>query len=170
MTTEDDFQSKLDADPTDWQTRLVLADYLDERDDRRAAGYRALGQLRLRPYSWVSALKGNPSKVVFGFHNGHGVEFGTKIRLGLLTALPAPWFERCEPNGAYWRYDRVGRRSLEDDVTRAFHRLRADVQARILTVGLRSLDLYLRLNPCATSLSPVAPGSLAVALHMPFGK
>lgn len=30
MTTEDDFQAVLDADPSDWQTRLVFADWLQE--------------------------------------------------------------------------------------------------------------------------------------------
>ncbi len=30
MTTEDDFQTALDAAPDDWQTRLVFADWLDE--------------------------------------------------------------------------------------------------------------------------------------------
>jgi uncharacterized protein (TIGR02996 family) len=30
VTTEDDFQAKLDADPSDWQTRLVFADWLEE--------------------------------------------------------------------------------------------------------------------------------------------
>ena len=43
MTTEDDFQAALDANPNDWQTRLVFADWLDERGDVRASGYRALG-------------------------------------------------------------------------------------------------------------------------------
>lgn len=46
MTTEDDFQRQLDAAPDDHQTRLVFADWLDERNDPRAAGYRALGALR----------------------------------------------------------------------------------------------------------------------------
>lgn len=32
MTTEDDFQAALDANPSDWQTRLVFADWLDERE------------------------------------------------------------------------------------------------------------------------------------------
>lgn len=49
MTTESDFQQLLNADPTDWQTRLIFADWLQERNDIRAAGYRALGLLRLRP-------------------------------------------------------------------------------------------------------------------------
>lgn len=43
MTTEDDFQAVLDANPDDWQTRLVFADWLQERDDPRSEGYRALG-------------------------------------------------------------------------------------------------------------------------------
>lgn len=46
MTTGDDFQAALDRDPTAWQTRLVFADWLDDRDDSRAEGYRALGALR----------------------------------------------------------------------------------------------------------------------------
>jgi len=49
MTTEDDFQAALDADPADWQTRLVFADWLEERGDVRAEGYRALGVLRKCP-------------------------------------------------------------------------------------------------------------------------
>ena len=61
MTTEDDFQRALDANPSDWQTRLVFADWLQERSDPRAEGYRALGALRLRPWhvgksaSWRSS-------------------------------------------------------------------------------------------------------------------
>jgi uncharacterized protein (TIGR02996 family) len=46
MTTEDDFQRALDEHPKDWQTRLVFADWLQDRDDPRAAGYRAMGELR----------------------------------------------------------------------------------------------------------------------------
>ena len=33
MTTEDDFQRALDANPDDWQTRLVFADWLEDRGD-----------------------------------------------------------------------------------------------------------------------------------------
>lgn len=43
MSTEDDFQRLLDANPDDHHTRLVFADWLDDRGDPRAAGYRALG-------------------------------------------------------------------------------------------------------------------------------
>lgn len=60
MTTEDDFQNALDAQPDDWQTRLVFADWLQERGDPRAEGYRALGVNRCFPlytsaeqYRWI---------------------------------------------------------------------------------------------------------------------
>ena len=49
MTTEDHFQAALDENPSDWQTRLVLADWLQDRDDPRADGYRVLGRLRRWP-------------------------------------------------------------------------------------------------------------------------
>ena len=43
MTSEDDFQRALDANPSDHTLRMVFADWLQEHDDPRAAGYRALG-------------------------------------------------------------------------------------------------------------------------------
>ena len=49
MTTEDDFQVALDTNPGDWRTRLVFPDWLPERSDPRADGYRALGVLRRAP-------------------------------------------------------------------------------------------------------------------------
>lgn len=55
MTTEDDFQKALDAHPDDWQTRLVFADWLEERGDARAEGYRALGVLRKHPHKQSAA-------------------------------------------------------------------------------------------------------------------
>lgn len=73
MTTESDFQAALDADQTGYQTRLVFADFLQDRDDPRAEGYRALGVLRLSPWkeqnhrmrrfglwSWSEAVTGKP--------------------------------------------------------------------------------------------------------------
>lgn len=52
MTTEEDFDTALDRNPEDWQTRLVYADWLQERGDPRAEGYRALGTLRRFPSGW----------------------------------------------------------------------------------------------------------------------
>lgn len=42
MTTEDDFWRMLEADPTDWNTRLILADFLEDKDDPRSMGLRAV--------------------------------------------------------------------------------------------------------------------------------
>ena len=54
MTTESDFQTALDADPTDWQTRLVFADWLEEQGDSRVAGYRRMGELRVSVIKYQS--------------------------------------------------------------------------------------------------------------------
>jgi uncharacterized protein (TIGR02996 family) len=64
MTTEDDFNAALDACPDDWQTRLVFADWLDERGDPRAEGYRALVANDIVPYldgaaGYVFSHRGN---------------------------------------------------------------------------------------------------------------
>lgn len=50
MDDEAGFNATLDANPDDWQTRLVYADWLQDRDDPRAEGYRALGVLRVVPF------------------------------------------------------------------------------------------------------------------------
>jgi uncharacterized protein (TIGR02996 family) len=55
MTTEDDFQAALDASPEDWQTRLVFADWLEERNDPRAAYFRLAGEKGWRPSRESSA-------------------------------------------------------------------------------------------------------------------
>jgi uncharacterized protein (TIGR02996 family) len=44
VTTEDDFRRRLNRVPWDWQARLVFADWLEERGDPRAEGYRAMGR------------------------------------------------------------------------------------------------------------------------------
>ena len=69
MTTEDDFQAALDADPENWQTRLVFADWLQERGDPRAEGYRALGVLRRRPFRWGTRT---PTRRGWSYHSGEG--------------------------------------------------------------------------------------------------
>lgn len=49
LTTESDFQAALDAEPDNHLLRLIFADWLQERDDPRAAGYRALGVVGATP-------------------------------------------------------------------------------------------------------------------------
>jgi uncharacterized protein (TIGR02996 family) len=61
MTTEDDFQAALDADPDDWQTRLVFADWLDEHGDARAEYFRLAGQRRWRPVADAASMYTNDS-------------------------------------------------------------------------------------------------------------
>ena len=46
MTTEDDFQTAIDAHPEDWQTRLVFADWLDEHNDPRGGVIRLAERVR----------------------------------------------------------------------------------------------------------------------------
>jgi uncharacterized protein (TIGR02996 family) len=58
MDTEDEFQAAMDERPTDNHLRLIFADWLQEREDPRAEGYRVLGSLRLRadryaPNEWT---------------------------------------------------------------------------------------------------------------------
>jgi uncharacterized protein (TIGR02996 family) len=121
MTTEDDFQKKLDEDPKDWQTRLVFADWLDERGDKRAEGYRALALIRDLWYE-------SPTKD------------GWTLWLG---RMKADWFnllagKRCLWNGkqddkslGLWR-DHETRREAEDDAAFAFSQLPTERRTAIL--------------------------------------
>lgn len=47
--TEAAFQRMLDDDPSNGFTRQLLADYLEDIDDPRAAGYRGMGELGVYP-------------------------------------------------------------------------------------------------------------------------
>jgi uncharacterized protein (TIGR02996 family) len=123
MTTEDDFQAALDADPDDWQTRLVFADWLEERGDERGPGYRALGLHRHRPprgngYVWFNAA-----------HYGR-VTFDN---------LPADWFEELEDetDGASDAFRAWStRREAEDAAAWAFAELPPERRAELLAAPL----------------------------------
>lgn len=136
MTTEEDFQRALDANPDDWQCRQVFADWLQERNDPRADGYRALGASRVAPYAEESGSgwKGygrtdNASNLVAA---PGGVAAG--------ALLPPDWFELVRDGNQYpnwtptaWAYWR-SRREAEDAAALAFarlsHRRRAELLAR----------------------------------------
>jgi uncharacterized protein (TIGR02996 family) len=130
VIAEDDFQAALDADPEDWQTRLVFADWLDERGDPRAAGYRALGVRRLRPNKWVKR-----SKRVHWWWGGNQRFW---IAHPDVAILPAYWFKAMpEPD-----YDRVAwpshdrpntRREVENAAALAFASLSQKRQTQLLT-------------------------------------
>jgi uncharacterized protein (TIGR02996 family) len=134
MTTEEDFQTALDANPEDWHTRLVFADWLDERADPRAAGYRALGTVRRRSY-------------VCGFDNDstgrwQGTGWMAVIDGGDDEAftIPKDWFDAIKGLGKDKRYRPLygartrkrTRRQIEDAVALAFARLPAARQVELL--------------------------------------
>lgn len=82
MTTEEDFQAALDANPEDWQTRLVFADWLEEHGDPRAEGYRAIARLPR-----CNCRSDGPDKVPFIWMKE---DFGG---LPAYARLPNDWFE-----------------------------------------------------------------------------
>jgi uncharacterized protein (TIGR02996 family) len=126
MTTEDDFQRQLDLNPDDWQTRLVFADFLQERGDPRADGYRALAVLGVHPHTdgnngWCHTAN---------YHNrGPRPSYGH-------CALPPCWYDAISPapsrNDRSWREGWESRRKAEDAAALAFARLPADRRAELL--------------------------------------
>lgn len=124
MTTEDDFQAKLDSNPDDWQTRLVLADFLEDRGDPRAEGYRALGRLKKFPY------KQNIAFSDWTFH-------GSSCECCRENILPADWYRALSGQQSLWHAwpeirDRKPRREVEDAAAMAFAKLPAGRRARLL--------------------------------------
>lgn len=125
VTTEDDFNAALDADPTGWQTRLVFADWLQERNDLRADGYRALGRLQKRPAMDRHARWHGSGAWDAGYPDG-------------AHELPLDWLERLpgDPGPAYWpRGDRAerSRREVEDAAAVAFAKLSSERRAELLS-------------------------------------
>jgi uncharacterized protein (TIGR02996 family) len=133
VTTEDDFQRALDADPDDHHTRLVFADWLDERDDPRAEGYRALGATR-RDCTYGNMYLGNREACPF-WQYLHGAELSTSE-----GCLPKDWYDLVEFNGKYahccpsWQFNyTANRRELEDAAALAFCKLSAARRRELLT-------------------------------------
>jgi uncharacterized protein (TIGR02996 family) len=120
VTTEDDFHAALDADPHDWQTRLVFADWLQERGDPRAEGYHALGVMKLRPYSSTYSWSNERDKS-WSYHGGFNL-------------LPEDWFALTTPDmitkGVHCDFDT--RRAAEDAAALAFAQLPAERRAELL--------------------------------------
>lgn len=124
MTTEDDFQAMLDAHPDDHGTRAVFADWLQDRDDPRAEGYRALAMQERYP---------------FGSKHGGSRWWhrGTTYR----NSLPLDWFA-CLPRlgegreYVLWPHcegqTADSRRDVEDAAALAFAQLPAARRAELL--------------------------------------
>ncbi len=121
VTTEDDFHATLDARPDDWLTRLVLADFLQERDDPRVEGYRVPAVLRLRPHAATSHWWSNEADKDWSAHNGFNL-------------LPADWFALTTPctESKACHCDFDTRREAEDAAAFAFAELPAPRRSELL--------------------------------------
>ena len=122
VNEEDTFQRALDEHPSDWQTRLVFADWLQERDDPRADGYRAIARRRRYPLDsgkawWWACRQGE-------CHN----------------IIPEDWFDLLPPgpgSALFWPLlgaasGNKSRRECEDALALAFTLLPADRRAELL--------------------------------------
>jgi uncharacterized protein (TIGR02996 family) len=124
LTTEDDFHRMLDANPDDHGTRLVFGDWLQDRDDPRAEGYRALGALE---------------RVAFA--NGRGWWWYRSRSMTFTNALPRDWYDLlppipgCNAQKLWPPEDYIlpdTRRYVEDAAALAFARLPPERRAELL--------------------------------------
>lgn len=129
MDEEAGFIAALDANPEDWVTRLVYADWLEERGGVRARGYRALAAQRRVPFlpadkeycPWFCS----PNAFV--------------ILMSDECVLPQDWFDLIDLPGKHnnlapdhdCRRDAT-RSEVEDAAARAFALLPAPRQAELL--------------------------------------
>lgn len=132
MTTEEDFRAMIDANPLDFATLLVFADWLQDRDDPRAEAWRALGVQRVAVFDAENGKVPRwpaPERYTFGNYRC-GPDDQSK--------LPEDWFRRCaeivgpnrlnEADGKAWYGEPTARESYEVAVA-AFLRLPAERRA-----------------------------------------
>jgi len=147
MATEEDFQSHLDQHPDDHQTRMVLADFLQENNDPRANGYRALGRLKKFPtlYHYKPEDGREGWTLADWTHEGNVSRQGQRFNE---QALPKDWFSLVEegtPNRgtpqtrAFWRYN-IGRKNAEDAAAHAFSQLSPERQHELLGLNEPQID------------------------------
>lgn len=131
MTSEEDFQTMLDANPDDHATRLVFADWLQDRDDPRAEGYRALGANEFHACDSLPATGSRRKKkwlprLETCWFCGAFAEPHWK--------LPQDWFDALgrRDGGEEWTRDYENRRAAEDAAALAFLKLSAERRAELL--------------------------------------
>lgn len=121
------FQDALDRNGQDHTTRLVFADWLQERGDERAAGYRALAVAAAIPNNvlagWPHWWSNGDPKI-----QEWAADFGP-------NKLPKDWYrltagDRMGSHGAH--LDFPSRREAEDAAALAFARLPPERQAELL--------------------------------------
>jgi uncharacterized protein (TIGR02996 family) len=138
VTTEDDFQAAIDAHPEDWQTRLVFADWLDERGDPRAEGYRALVAIgrRALPCRMLSHEPGKSGPIQYMFGSERLSPDAPRVQYALCL-IPADWLKLLKGSlysssrRPSWKHYHT-RREAEDAAALAFARLSAKRRAKLL--------------------------------------
>src|SRR5262249_39492805 len=126
VTSEDDFQAKLDAEPDNHTARLVFADWLEEHGDPRAEGWRALGARQRKP---MHQPEGYPAAEIENAPPGSW-EWWEEESKDYPEALPRDWLDEIDTKFTYRSNDgRVisqdfrTRREAEDAAAIAFSRL-----------------------------------------------
>lgn len=130
-TREAAFQAALDAEPDNGSLRQVFADYLDDIDDPRGPGYRALGRLGIRPIR-IEMESGGGTMWIYG-----GRECNIDYKACFLSD---DWYHLCQELCHYrvssghpgpWCFQRTRQRA-EDAAALAWSRLTAEQQDEIL--------------------------------------
>lgn len=130
VTTEDDFQRLIDRKSDDWHTRLVLADWLEDRGDPRSGGYRAIAIQKRRP------LQGRHRDIDTWWWHRSG---STKIE-DFHNHIPQDWFSLLpagEGSESFWpvfspKGGIKSRRECEDALALAFSLLSPERQAELM--------------------------------------
>lgn len=122
-TDEAAFHAHIDAHPDDHGAREIFADWLQDRDDPRAEGYRALGALQ----RWPGA---SPQFPCWWSHQG----CRTVLKDQYHGRLPPAWFYAMRARESQWWWcDYPNRREAEDAAALAWLKLTGEQRAEILS-------------------------------------
>ena len=131
MSTEEAFQAALDAEPDNHTLREIFADFLDDMNDQRADGMRALGVNQLKSVELTGQMRG---KFVFGRSDNDRHEESWVKQYGSCLIHPQ-WLSMIEgriyQDVKWWRYFH-SRREAEDTAALAFARLPPERRAELL--------------------------------------
>ncbi len=138
VTEEEGWLVKLAANPDDATTRLVFADWLQERDDPRADGHRAIARQGLKPragdkfFTWFNADCYLPSPT-FGGCPVIGAACVSPEWLAAAIKHGPARNTQADLWGVTWWVDWFTRSQAEEALVVGFPHLPEDVRARLLT-------------------------------------
>lgn len=134
MNDEEAFQAALDARPNDHTTRLVFADWLQDRGDERAEGYRMMAFARMVPAGpKKESQKGQ--RIWWWLETIAGRSHNCNVKSYWHSHLTTRWVESPEGCHPSWSGERVAyltRREAEDNAARAWMKVSADKRHRDL--------------------------------------